>query len=165
MAPKIVVRDVKKTGAVPMEAAGFLKRDSGTEGCGRKNCWQPFLGKVLYKAGPAATLQEGWLLSAANGKANMEEQQQQPGAQTRTGKIKEQLHHLEERAQQFGGKAAETVGQLRDRAGVYREGASEFIDSMAVYIKENPQRSAMIAAGVGVGFGIILGMMMRGNRR
>ena len=93
----------------------------------------------------------------------MEEQNQQ-GTPGRGQKIKDGLHHIEERAQQLGQRATEQAQHVRERVSVYQAGASEFLDSMAVYIKENPQRSALIAAGMGVGVGIILGMLMRGRR-
>ena len=94
----------------------------------------------------------------------MEEQSQQPAAPGRGQKIKDGIHHIEERAQQLGQRASESVQQVRERAAAYQAGASEFLDSMAVYIKENPQRSAMIAAGMGLGLGVIVGLLLRGRR-
>ncbi len=71
---------------------------------------------------------------------------------------------LKEKVQQARQKAGEEWEHVRDRLSVYGEGADEFIDSVGRYIKENPQRSAMIAAAAGVGFGLILGLLVRGRR-
>ena len=76
-------------------------------------------------------------------------------------RIREGLHHIEEKAEAFRSRAAEGVQQVRTRAGAYQAGASEFIDSLALYVKENPQRSAAIAACAGVGLGVIIGLLMR----
>lgn len=94
------------------------------------------------------------------------EEQNQPQSQgpTRGQKVREGIQHLEERAQQFKERASEKAQQVRERVSAYQAGANEFLDSMAVYIRENPQRAALIAAGMGVGVGIILGMLMRGRR-
>lgn len=62
-------------------------------------------------------------------------------------------------------KAQESLEQLKGKVAVYREGADEFIDALALYIKENPQRAAIIAGVTGVGLGLILGLLLRGGRR
>jgi len=85
------------------------------------------------------------------------------GTQTQ-GKFGEGLNKFKEEASHLGDRAKEELGKLKDRASVYKEGANEFLDAAAAYIRENPQRSVLIAAGTGIGLGIILGLLMRGRR-
>jgi ElaB/YqjD/DUF883 family membrane-anchored ribosome-binding protein len=80
-------------------------------------------------------------------------------------KIKENLKHIKEDASHYAERAGEGIREFREKMHVYREGANEFLDSMSTYIKENPQRSALITGGIGLGLGIILGLLMRGGRR
>jgi len=72
---------------------------------------------------------------------------------------------LKESFQSMGAGAEEKFNDLREKMMVYREGANEFFDSMAEYIKENPQKSSLIAGGVGLGLGVIIGLLIRGGRR
>lgn len=65
------------------------------------------------------------------------------------------------RAAELGHQAREGVQHLRERVGVYQEGATEFLDSLALYIKENPQRAAIIAGASGLGLGLLLGLLIR----
>ncbi len=62
-------------------------------------------------------------------------------------KYLEQVSDLKERIKQFGGEAGEKAKQV--------------IDSAGEYIKENPQKSALIGLSVGVGLGVIIGMLIR----
>lgn len=62
-------------------------------------------------------------------------------------KYLEQVSDLKERIKQFGGEAGEKAKQVIDNAGEY--------------IKENPQKSALIGLSVGVGLGILIGMLIR----
>ncbi|KAB2932965.1 MAG: hypothetical protein F9K24_08855 [Leptonema illini] len=71
---------------------------------------------------------------------------------------------LKEKVQQARQKAGEEWEHVRERLSVYGEGADEFIDSVGRYIKENPQRSAMIAGAAGLGIGLIAGLLLRGRR-
>ncbi|MBW7857634.1 MAG: hypothetical protein H3C43_04920 [Leptonema sp. (in: Bacteria)] len=74
-----------------------------------------------------------------------------------SGRIKERVQHAKQRA-------GEEWENVRERISVYGEGADEFIDSVGRYIKENPQRSAIIAAASGLGAGLILGLLLRSRR-
>lgn len=65
------------------------------------------------------------------------------------------------RAGRLGHQAREGVQQFRERVGIYQEGATEFLDSLALYIKENPQRAAIIAGVSGLGLGLLLGLLVR----
>lgn len=82
-----------------------------------------------------------------------------------TEKLKEGVQHLKDEASHLGEKARSGMNYLRDRTQIYQEGASEFLDSMSTYIKENPQRSAMIAGLTGLSLGVVLGLLLRGGRR
>ena len=79
-------------------------------------------------------------------------------------KMKEGVDHLKEEAAHLRDKAEEGYRYVRERAQPYQQEAHEFIDSVGKYAKENPQTAAMIAGAAGMGIGIILGMLMRGNR-
>jgi len=72
---------------------------------------------------------------------------------------------IKEGIQSLGAGAGEQFNELREKVMVYREGANEFFDSMGEYMKEHPQKSSLIAGGIGLGVGIILGLLMRGGRR
>lgn len=74
-----------------------------------------------------------------------------------TSRLRAGIGHMKEEAAQLGEK-------LKERVTVYKEGASELLDSASEYIKEHPQKSAMIALGVGVGLGVIVGLLLRGRR-
>jgi ElaB protein len=78
-------------------------------------------------------------------------------------KLKESLHVLKQDAHELQSRASATLRELSDRTARYREDAGEIIDAMAEYCKENPQRAALIAAGAGLGLGVILGLLMRGK--
>ena len=82
-----------------------------------------------------------------------------------SGTDKDTAHKIKEGIQSLGADAGEKFNELREKMMVYREGANEFFDSMADYIKENPQKSAIIAGSIGMGIGVILGLLMRGSRR
>jgi len=80
-------------------------------------------------------------------------------------KLKEGIKNLKGDAEQYRDFAEEGYREFREKMSVYREGANEFIDAMGVYIKENPQKSALIASGIGFGFGMIVALLLRGGRR
>jgi len=84
-----------------------------------------------------------------------------PDAGAAEGTAKGGVSSFEEKAAQFGRRAQEGVHQMRDRAQEYQVGANEFLDTLAVYIKENPQRAAMIAGAGGLALGLIVGLLMR----
>lgn len=79
------------------------------------------------------------------------------GPESASGRIKEQVQHAKKRA-------GEEWENVRERISVYSEGADEFIDAVGRYIKENPQKSAIIAAASGLGAGLILGLLLRSRR-
>lgn len=62
-------------------------------------------------------------------------------------KYLEHVSDIKERIKQFGGEAGEKAKQIIDNAGEY--------------IKENPQKSALIGLSVGVGIGVLIGMLIR----
>lgn len=82
--------------------------------------------------------------------------------------FQEGVEQMKKSAAQMSGRANETfhigMKEFKNRATVYQGDATEFLDSMAVYIKENPQRSALVAGAAGLGLGLILGLMTRGRR-
>jgi ElaB/YqjD/DUF883 family membrane-anchored ribosome-binding protein len=82
-----------------------------------------------------------------------------------SGIEKDPTKKIKEGFQSFGADAEEKFNDLREKVMVYREGANEFFDSMSEYIKANPSKSTLIAGGIGLGFGIILGLLMRGGRK
>ena len=84
------------------------------------------------------------------------EQEKAPG----TGR----MDVLKEQAGQIAGKAKEGFARLNEKTAVYQEGAKELLDSVGLYIKENPQRSAMIAILTGLGLGLILGRLTKRGR-
>lgn len=91
--------------------------------------------------------------------SEMTEEQNTIGSRVKGGyeSVKNEAAHLRERA-------GEGYQHMKERVAVYGEGAHEFIDAVGQYIKENPQRSAIIAASAGLGAGLILGLLIRGKR-
>ena len=81
--------------------------------------------------------------------------------QETTSKLKEGLMNVEEKAARLGQKATEKMDNIKTRAVVYQQTTGEFIDALAEYIKQNPQRSALVAGATGVGLGIIVGLLLR----
>ncbi|MBE7437222.1 MAG: hypothetical protein HS115_02115 [Spirochaetales bacterium] len=75
--------------------------------------------------------------------------------------MKERFMHLRENAAAYGNKALAEMEELRKRMLVYGDDAREFLDATSEYIKQNPQRATMLAAGVGVAAGLILGLLIR----
>lgn len=72
--------------------------------------------------------------------------------------------HLKEEASKLSDKAREELQKLKEKASVYKEGATEFLDAASTYVKENPQRSMVIAGVAGIGLGVIIGLLLRGRR-
>jgi len=87
----------------------------------------------------------------------MADQQADMDQESMKGRIRGSVQHARQRA-------GEEWDHVRDRLSVYGEGADEFIDAVARYIKENPQRSAIIAGATGLGIGLIAGLILRGRR-
>lgn len=79
-------------------------------------------------------------------------------------KFKDKYENVKNEAAHLRERAGEGYQHMKERVSVYGEGANEFIDAVGQYIKENPQRSAMIAASAGVGVGLVLGLLIRGRR-
>ncbi len=80
---------------------------------------------------------------------------------TTANRIKETIQNFQGKAAVGAARAGESIENMREKAAVYQQGAEELIDSLGAYIKENPQRSAVIAAGVGIGMGVIVGLLLR----
>ncbi len=79
------------------------------------------------------------------------------------GKIKEGVSQLREEAEHFQGTAREKMKHLRGKVDVYRDEASELLDNTNVYIKDNPQKSTIIAGLSGFLMGIFIGLLIRGR--
>lgn len=62
-------------------------------------------------------------------------------------KYLEQVSDIKERIKQIGGEAGEKAKQI--------------IDNTGEYIKENPQKSALIGLSVGIGIGVLIGLLIR----
>ena len=63
-----------------------------------------------------------------------------------------------ERLEKFSHEAGKKVGNIASRAS---EGATEYVDTSRVYIKENPIQAAAFAAAAGVAVGCLLTMLAR----
>ncbi len=79
-------------------------------------------------------------------------------------KIREGMRHIREESEHLSEKARAGAHYLKEKAGHYREEAKEFLDDASDYIKKNPQQSTLIAAALGALIGIIIGLLIRGNR-
>ena len=91
--------------------------------------------------------------------SEISEQESSVASKVKSGyqSVKSEAAHIKERA-------GEEYQHLKEKAAVYGEGAQEFIDAVGQYIKENPQRAALIAASAGLGMGLLLGLLIRGRR-
>ncbi|MCB1323980.1 MAG: hypothetical protein H7A21_01405 [Spirochaetales bacterium] len=78
-------------------------------------------------------------------------------------RLKKGVSQLKSEAAELQNRAQENLAELRTRAREYQETAGQFLDSMADYCNEHPQRAALIAGVAGVSAGIILGLMLRGR--
>ncbi|MBL8018814.1 MAG: hypothetical protein JNM27_04035 [Leptospirales bacterium] len=74
------------------------------------------------------------------------------------------LDQLREQAGQIAGKAKEGLNRLNESTAAYQEGARELLDSVGLYIKENPQRAAVIAILSGIGLGFLFGRITKRGR-
>lgn len=74
------------------------------------------------------------------------------------------LDQLREQAGQIAGKAKEGLNRLNESTAAYQEGARELLDSIGLYIKENPQRAAVIAILSGIGLGFLFGRITKRGR-
>ncbi len=86
------------------------------------------------------------------------------GEMEKTEKGSARVDAIKEQAAQLAGKAKEGFARLNERTQVYQEGAREFLDSVGLYIKENPQRSAIIAVLAGLGLGLLIGRATKRGR-
>ena len=72
---------------------------------------------------------------------------------------------VRERATRAGERARETYGVAREKAGHGYERARKDLDQLSTdvnaYVRDNPGRSILIAAGVG----FLVGFLLRGERR
>lgn len=93
------------------------------------------------------------------------EEHQEHHEKDRAERLKEGYEHLKGEAQAYQEKARESYKQLRDRVDHYRSNANDFLDQTTVYMKENPQRSSMIAALGGLVVGLFMGLLIRGGHR
>ena len=90
-----------------------------------------------------------------------EEQANDSGATgANSEKLKQGYENLKGQAQKARARAQDTYEQARARASVYGEGAQEFVDAAGQYVKENPERSTLIAGVTGLGFGLLLGLLI-----
>ncbi|EMG11224.1 hypothetical protein LEP1GSC151_5524 [Leptospira interrogans serovar Grippotyphosa str. LT2186] len=51
--------------------------------------------------------------------------------------------------------------KIKQISGDTSERAKQIIDETGAYIKENPQKAALIGLGVGLGIGLLVGMLIR----
>mgnify|MGYP007095758908 FL=1 len=86
------------------------------------------------------------------------------GEMEKTEKGSARVDAIKEQAAQLARKAKEGFARLNERTQVYQEGAREFLDSVGLYIKENPQRSAIIAVLAGLGLGLLIGRATKRGR-
>ncbi len=80
-------------------------------------------------------------------------------------RIKQKYEELKQKYEKLKSKVGEEWDQVKEKMHVYQEGAEEFIDSVGRYIKENPQRATIIAASIGLGVGLILGLLIRSGKK
>lgn len=79
-------------------------------------------------------------------------------------RLREGYEQLKSEAETLQNQAREKMNQLKGRMDAYRDEASELLDSTNVYIKENPQKSAIIAALSGFTLGMFIGLLVRGGK-
>ncbi len=79
--------------------------------------------------------------------------------------LKQKYEELKQKYEVLRSKAGEEWSHIKEKMHVYGEGTEEFIDSVGRYIKENPQRSTIIAASIGFGIGLILGLIIKGDKK
>lgn len=83
--------------------------------------------------------------------------------QGETGQIGPKIEETKQSLREMGAQAKETaqqqIGQLRESAAEYyqqgRERAMQWEQSVEDYVREQPMKSVLIAAGVGMLFGIL----------
>ncbi|TGK38355.1 DUF883 family protein [Leptospira gomenensis] len=88
---------------------------------------------------------------------------------SRADDLNEEVESLKDKAKRITGKAREEylehVSDLKEKikhiSGETSEKAKQIIDETGAYIKENPQKAALIGLGVGVGVGLLIGMLIR----
>lgn len=91
-------------------------------------------------------------------------EQPEEGSTTTANKVKESYEQARKKASELGHKADEEFAHLKEKLNTYSHGADEFLDELAAYIRENPQRAAMIAGVTGLSIGILIGLVLRGRR-
>jgi ElaB/YqjD/DUF883 family membrane-anchored ribosome-binding protein len=85
-------------------------------------------------------------------------------SQGETTVSKQKYEELKQKYEALRSKVGEEWVHIKEKMQVYGEGAEEFFDSLARYIKENPQRASIIAGILGLSVGLILGILIRGGK-
>jgi ElaB/YqjD/DUF883 family membrane-anchored ribosome-binding protein len=85
-------------------------------------------------------------------------------SQEETTVSKQKYEELKQKYEALRSKVGEEWVHIKEKMKVYGEGAEEFFDSLARYIKENPQRASIIAGILGLSVGLILGILIRGGK-
>ncbi|EKO15213.1 DUF883 family protein [Leptospira kirschneri] len=88
---------------------------------------------------------------------------------SKTEDFNEEVESLKDKAKKITGKAREEylehVSDFKEKikqiSGDTSERAKQIIDETGAYIKENPQKAALIGLGVGLGIGLLVGMLIR----
>ena len=85
-------------------------------------------------------------------------------SQEETTVSKQKYEELKQKYEALRSKVGEEWVHIKEKMQIYGEGAEEFFDSLARYIKENPQRASIIAGILGLSVGLILGILIRGGK-
>jgi ElaB/YqjD/DUF883 family membrane-anchored ribosome-binding protein len=85
-------------------------------------------------------------------------------SQEETTVSKQKYEELKQKYEALRSKVGEEWVHIKEKMQVYGEGAEEFFDSLARYIKENPQRASIIAGILGLSVGLVLGILIRGGK-
>ena len=80
-------------------------------------------------------------------------------------RIKELARRAEEAVRERAAQFREGAAQFRDRAQDYYDDASEHFDTYQRYIVERVQERPLVATGIAVGVGFVLGLILAGGRR
>lgn len=79
--------------------------------------------------------------------------------------LKQKYDDLKQKYEALKSKVGEEWVHIKEKMQVYSEGADEFFDALARYIKENPQKASIIAGLLGLSIGFILGILIRGDKK
>jgi hypothetical protein len=85
-------------------------------------------------------------------------------SQGETTVSKQKYEELKQKYEALRSKAREEWVHIKEKMQFMEKGAEEFFDSLARYIKENPQRASIIAGILGLSVGLILGILIRGGK-